>query len=256
MPISLTVRENLLYVLNAGGNNGGTDSIAGFRITNRGLLPLAGSSRPLSAPATGPAQIGFTPDGTTLIATERATNKISTYQVNHQGYATGPHVQASSGMTPFGFCFTKDGKLIVVEANGGAANPGGSTVSLYSVAGNGTLTVDTASLPTQQTSACWIAIDPSSRFAYTSNTPAATLTGLKVGQAAGTLRLLNPDGGETASTGPGSAPTDSAIVGGVLYVLDSGLGQIMAFTVNKDGSLAPLATGSGFPATGSGLVVR
>ena len=259
LPISVTVHEGLVYVLHSGGDPGvdGADSIVGFRLGRNGLKQLA-PPIPLSAPSTGPAQIGFTPDGKVLIVTERNTNNISTYQVDDKGIAHGPMVQPSSGMTPFGFSFTPRGQLIVAEAFGGAA--GVSKVSLYDVADDGTLTVRTASLPTLQTSACWVTTTPNGRFAYTSNTPVGTLTGLKVGGAAGTLTLLNPQDGVTAMTGPtgsGSAPTDGAVFDDrVLYILNSGLGQIIAFDIHQDGMLTPLALVWGFPASATGLVVR
>ncbi len=58
-PISLTVADDLLYVVNAGGV-GMPANIVGFTIGHHGLLsPLAGSSRPLSGNFVGPAQIEF-----------------------------------------------------------------------------------------------------------------------------------------------------------------------------------------------------
>src|SRR5216683_7157135 len=55
-PISLTVHGHLVYVLNAGGSG----NISGFTIdVNGALTPLAGSTRPLSGPAVGPAQVAF-----------------------------------------------------------------------------------------------------------------------------------------------------------------------------------------------------
>ncbi len=189
-----------------------------------------------------------------MVVTEHGANHIDTYQVNAQGYATGPKVQASSGQTPFGFGFNPAGKLIVSEAQGAAA--GASTVSVYAVAPDGTLVVETASLPTQQTAACWITVDSNGDYAYTSDTPAATLVGLSVNNA-GTLSLLNPQGGATAWTGPGSKPTDGAVVNSrVLYILNSGLGQIVAFSINANGSLTFLDLVWGFPAGGTGLAAH
>ena len=50
-PISLTVDDHLLYVLNAGG----AGNITGFTFSrNDGLSPLSGSTRPLSGSGTGP----------------------------------------------------------------------------------------------------------------------------------------------------------------------------------------------------------
>lgn len=130
-PISVSESHGLVYVLNAGdGVTAG--SISGFTADARGALaPLAGSTRPLSAASVGPAQIGFSPDGTTLVVTEKATNQIVTYAVGAGGLASGASVYASSGPTPFGFAFDKRGTLIVSEAFGGAA----SALSSYALDG-------------------------------------------------------------------------------------------------------------------------
>ena len=62
-PISLAFDRNLLYVLNAGGLADDVDNITGFLFSYGELSPLAGSTRPLSADNTDPAQISFSPDG-------------------------------------------------------------------------------------------------------------------------------------------------------------------------------------------------
>ncbi|MEJ2320661.1 MAG: beta-propeller fold lactonase family protein [Gemmatimonadales bacterium] len=78
MPVSVAVHGSLVYVLNAGAPN----NVSGFSLRNDGsLTPLAGSTRPLSAASTGPAQVGFTPRGDVLVVTEKGTNTITTYAV-------------------------------------------------------------------------------------------------------------------------------------------------------------------------------
>src|SRR3989442_6932721 len=58
-PVSLTVRGQLLYALNAGSQG----NISGFAIGRDGqLAPLSGSTRPLSAAGTGPAEVSFNSD--------------------------------------------------------------------------------------------------------------------------------------------------------------------------------------------------
>src|SRR5215207_3140636 len=71
-PISLTLHEDLLYVL----NEGGTPNITGFTVGDGGqLTPLAGSTRPLTGGgAADPAEVSFNPDGTLLAVTEKDTN--------------------------------------------------------------------------------------------------------------------------------------------------------------------------------------
>jgi 6-phosphogluconolactonase (cycloisomerase 2 family) len=83
-PISLTLHDDLLYVL----NEGGTPNITGFDFDEDGTLtPLAGSTRPLiDGGAADPAQIGFSHDGDLLVVTDKSGNRLNT----------------SNGMTPFG----------------------------------------------------------------------------------------------------------------------------------------------------------
>jgi len=68
-PISLTIYENLLYVL----NEGGTPNITGFIVGDDGTLtPLAGSTRSLiGGTAADPAEVSFNSDGTLLVVTEK-----------------------------------------------------------------------------------------------------------------------------------------------------------------------------------------
>ena len=97
-PISLTVHEDLLYVL----NEGATPNITGFTIGGEGTLtPLAGSTQPLiGGTAADPAQVSFNGDGTLLVVTEKLGNRLDTYIVGQNGLPSTPIDNASSGMTP------------------------------------------------------------------------------------------------------------------------------------------------------------
>jgi 6-phosphogluconolactonase len=235
LPNSLAVRDDLLYVLNAGSVARGVDNIAGFRIGPRGLLsPLPNSSRPLSARATGPAQIGFSRDGELLIVTERLTNRITTFTLDASGLPGTPRSIASSGSTPFGFKVNREGFLVVSEAAGGAN--GLSAASSYAVDDRGTLEVVSKSVPTLQNAACWIGVTSDGQYAYTGNAGSGTITGFAVGEQ-GALTRLTGDGG-TVTTG-GASPTEIAIVESrVLYVLNRGTGGIGVFEIRGDGTLA------------------
>ena len=94
-PTSVAVRDGLVYVL-----NNGSATIDGFRITGEKLEPIADSKRPLSSDAADGAQIAFSPDGTTLVVTERGTNSLSAYAVDERGYAERQATIPSAGQTP------------------------------------------------------------------------------------------------------------------------------------------------------------
>jgi len=242
MPTSLTVHDDVLYVLNAGG----AGSIVGFTVDHGDLQPLVGSARPLSGSSTAPAQVSFTPNGDQLVVTERATRKISLYAVDDSGLATGPTAVDSAGVTPFGFGFDNKSHLIVSEAFGGAADA--SAVSSYSVQRQG-LGIVTASAPTTETAACWIAVTGNGRYAYAGNA-GGSVTGYAVSPS-GALTILDADGRAAA---PGAGVLDLAISRNDQFLYGRlGNGTIGAWQISADGHLTDLGPASGLPAGAAGI---
>jgi 6-phosphogluconolactonase len=249
MPISVTISGNLVYVL----NEGGMGNISGFRLGRGGdLVPLAGSSRPLSGAGVDPAQVSFSPNGKVLVVTEKNTNLIDTYTVSRDGLASGPSTHPSAGMTPFGFAFSPRGHVIVSEAFGGA--PDASAMSSYGVSDGGSLALVSGSVGTTETAACWVVVTGNGKYTYTTNTGSASITGYRIGRD-GSLTLLDADG-VTGQTGAG--PIDAALSANsrFLYTLDSGSDGISAFMVNADGSLSALPGVTGLPDGANGLAAR
>lgn len=245
MPVSLTTREGLVYVLNEGGSG----SISGFALDNQGhLTPLAGSTRFLSnagvGTAPGGAEIAFAPDGYALVVTEKATNMIDIFAL--QGGIAAPAVShPAAGITPYGFAFNSRGTLVTSEAFGGA--PGASALSSYIVKAGGFSPVS-ASVATTQTAACWVVISNNGKFAYTTNAGSASISSYAIGKD-GSISLLAPVAGST-----GAAPVDMAIGGdgAFLYALSSAGHTINAFGMQSDGSLAPIGAAA-VPAGVGGL---
>jgi 6-phosphogluconolactonase (cycloisomerase 2 family) len=255
-PVSVATRGELVYVLNAGGNN-----VSGFRLRRSGeLSAIAGSTRSLGSAASGPAQIAFDPRGQALVVTEKAANAIDVFAVQRVGVIGLPTSTASSGQTPFGFAFTRTGQLIVSEAFGGAAGKG--AVSSYSLArdprgedgADEELHAISASVPDLQAAPCWVVIAQEQRLAYVSNTASGTISGYRVARD-GLLHLL---AAVSADTGAGSKPTDMAFDAQTrhLYVLDSGTHDVEQLDVADDGSLATKGAVAKIPATAVGLVAR
>jgi 6-phosphogluconolactonase len=252
-PISITVHDRLVYVLNAGGIVGGSDNITGFTLSTKGKLsPLAGSTRSLSSGSTDPAQIEFGAQGRILVVTEKATNIIDTYVVGSDGLPGTPNSQASEGETPFGFAFGKRRQLFVSEAFGGA--PNSSAVSSYSYSSGGDLQTISPSVITTETAACWVVVTNDGRFAYVTNTGSGTVSGYEI-SFGGEITLLDADG-ITATTGPGPIDMALTVNSRFLYTLNSGNGSISAFRVKDDGSLVPLTGIAGLPAGSNGLAAR
>jgi 6-phosphogluconolactonase len=242
MPISLTYHHGLLYVLNAGAPN----NITGMRVDRSGMLsPLAGSSRPLSAASTNPAQVGFNEDGDALIVSEKATNLLDIYSVDRDGYATGPFIQPSSGPTPFGFAIDKRDTLFVSEAGAG----GGA--SSYRITETPGLKPVSSMVMTGQRAACWAVITRNGRYGYVINAGTGNISGFAIGHG-GTASLLNANG-VTAQTG--GNPSDAVLSedSQFLYVRVAALNQIGIFRVHSDGSLTALPSLTGTPNGLAGL---
>ncbi|MEM9057654.1 MAG: beta-propeller fold lactonase family protein, partial [Pseudomonadota bacterium] len=237
MPVSVAQHDRWVYVVNAGD-----DTIQGFRQRFNGtLLPLQGAYAPLSNSATAPAQIGFSPDGSALYVTEKATNVIDVYRLSARGIPLQHDVLASPGDTPFGFAFGQRDQLFVSEANGGADGLG--TVSGFDLRRNGLLNPLQSSVATGETATCWVVIEPSGRLMFVSNTASRTISSFAV-SFDGEMKLL-----DAQAANVGETPLDMALTrdGQFFYVLNAGSGTIGDYVVGADGSLV------GIPGTAGGL---
>jgi 6-phosphogluconolactonase len=240
-PVSLTIFHDLVYVLNAGMS----PNINGFYLSHRGeLTPLSNSTRSLIAG--GFAQVGFDPEGETLVVTDKANNNILAYSVGRKGLPSlNPVTSMSNGLVPFGFIFDRRGHLLVVEV-------GSNAVSSYNILHNGTLQVISPSVPNGQKAACWIAGNERG-YIFTANPGASTISAYKLKAGQGSLVLLN------GAAGMGNKPLDlsTTINGRFLYALDPGNGAIDMFQIERDGSLTDLGTvPGGLSIFAQGIAVR
>ena len=237
-PVSLAVRGRLLYVL----NQGGTGNITGFWVDARGkLAQIPDSTRPLSSPTAGAAEVAFSPDGETLVVSEKGTQTLDTYQVQAQGLVAGPTVHISNGAVPYGFTFTGRDELLVAEA-------GSNAVSSYDLDAERLSTVS-LSLPSQGAAPCWIAATPDGRYAYATNAHVGSIAGFSVGRE-GALTFAG-------LTTTASIPLlDIATTQRFVYALAAGTHQILAYRVGPEGSLTALGPIGNLPATAVGLTAR
>lgn len=255
-PLSVTVNGSLLYVLNGGGNVGDVDNITGFRIGNNGrLTQISDSTRPLSAAATAPAQIEFSPDGSVLVVTEKATSVIDTYTVGRDGRASGPIVTPSDAETPFGFDIANRNQLFISDDFNDA--PGEGAMSSYTIARDGSLHLVSSIVPAFQTGACWIAVDLNGRFALLADTVASATSTYAINPRDGSVTLV----GSFPSFSHG---TDLAFSHYGRFVFELAPDQtfdyspgILAWRYNpSDGSVTPLGGVIGLPRSIDGLVAR
>ncbi len=242
-PTSVAERAGIVYVL-----NNGTPGISGFALADGGLTPLEGSTRTLDTGA-DPAQISFSPDGRTLVVTERGTNSICAFTVDEHGIVGEPRTIPSSGATPYGFVFT-NGSVIVTEAFGGEA--GKAAASSYSLAEPGRLAPVSASVANTRSEVCWAATTGDGRFLYVTNFGDGTISSYAVGKG-GTIELLDPVAGSTRMGETGVR--DEAITrdGSFLYAIDADAQRIFGWTVGGDGSLEPVGEFEGVPPTVAGM---
>jgi 6-phosphogluconolactonase (cycloisomerase 2 family) len=224
-PNSVDSRGSHVYVLNSGA----TPNVTAFRATRSGSLEPIGS-RSLPG-ALGAAQVSVAPDGSALVVSERLSNRLETLPLDAAGRPGAPVITASSGAVPFGFAFGHRGDLVVSEA-------GASTVSSYRLGSNGLETI-TGSLPVGFGAACWVAISPDGKLAYTGNA-SGSISGFAIGRD-GSL--------EPIGTTPTPSPRDLAFSrnGRYLYAV-SPTGRVTGYRVATDGALelltsAPAATG-------------
>jgi 6-phosphogluconolactonase len=202
-----------------------------------------------------PGEVKFTPAGNQLVVTVKSINTIYVFPVNKNSTLGTPTLTQAAGPnqpTYFGFAFDQAGHMIVAEPFGGSPtipHANAATVSSFGIASNGDLTVISGSIANGQTATCWIAIDPTSQYAYTTNNGSGTISSYSIASN-GSLALL------AATAATVNRPNDMAVARQVdgsshisfLYSLDAGDGTVGEFQINGDGSLTSLGTVTGLPA--------
>jgi 6-phosphogluconolactonase len=245
-PVSVTVYNSLVYVV----NQLGIPNITGYTVSDTGqLTQIAGSERDLAGgPLALPAEVGFTPDGTQLIVTEKGTALLDTFNVLASGQTDGPLPERSRGKTPFGFVFGPGDSVIASEAEGGL--PMLATASSYRLTGNVIPQPVSKKVRDHGTAACWVAV--TGDVAWVVNTASASISSYNIGSN-GSIILANP----VAASIPDTVPIDAAASGdgGFLYQVLSTTGQIAVFSINGS-ALNPVTTVNGLPLSIQGIVAR
>lgn len=241
-PKSVAGHAGLVYVLNAG-----SASLAGFRLVDGGLEPLSDSRRDLGGDA-DPAQVGFSPDGSALVVTDRGTDSILVYPVDDDGRLGQPTVAASSGRTPYGFAFRGDGTLVVTEAFG--AERGKAAASSYRLTEGGAEPVS-RSVGNGRSEICWAVVAADGRYAFTTNFADGAVSCYAIADD-GVISLEDPAAGTAVEGQPGLRDEDVTSDGRFLYAIDTDGGKIVGWAV-EGGRLAPVGSWDGLPRTVAGL---
>jgi len=241
-PKSVAEHDGLVFVLATGDA-----TIHGFRLVDGDLVPLDGPVRSLSTP--DGAQIGFTPDGRALVATERGGDKLSAFTVGMDGMLGEPRTIASLGATPYGFAISNEGTLVVTEAF--RAEKGAAAASSYRVDGD-TVTPGTPSVGNGRSEICWAVITSDGRYAFTTNFADGAVSRYAIGMD-GSLTLEDAAAGITEDGRPGLRDEDLSDDGRHLYAIDADQGQVVAWSVDGNGNLSPVGSWGGLATTIAGL---
>jgi 6-phosphogluconolactonase len=243
-PRSVTERDGLVVVLNTG-----EPGLASFRLHAEGIAPVEGGDQALAASDADPAQVAFTPDGSMIVITERGTDSIVTYEVAADGTFGASRAIASQGPTPYGFAFTSGGALVVTEAF--RAEKGAAAASSYAIV-DGSLVPRTSSVGNVRSEICWAVVTPDDRFAFTTNFADGAVSRFAIA-ADGSLSLEDATAGIAVDGMPGLRDEGLSSDGQFLYAIDADGGRIYGWSVDAEGSLEPLGSWDGVPATVAGL---
>jgi len=243
-PKSVAERGGLVVVLNTG-----EPGLASFRLDAEGIEAVEGGDQALEASHADPAQVAFSPDGSMVVITERATDSIVTYQVTSNGTFGDSSTIASEGPTPYGFAFTSDGTLVVTEAF--RAEKGAAAASSYAIE-EGSLAPRTSSVGNGRSEICWAAITPDDRFAFATNFADGAVSRFAIASD-GSLSLDDATAGISEDGMPGLRDEDLTSDGRFLYAIDADGGRVYGWSVDAEGSLEPVGSWGGLPATVAGL---
>jgi 6-phosphogluconolactonase len=241
-PKSVAEHNGLVYVLNTGDR-----SLVGFRLAEEGLVLLEGSRGELG-PDADPAQVGFTPDGTAIVVTDRGANAILVYAVGRDGLLGDPDATASAGPTPYGFTFAAGGTLFVTEAFGAAK--GKAAASSYRLDGSGAEVV-TSSVGNGRSEICWAVASADGRYVFTTNFADGAVSCYSV-SSGGELVLDEAVAAVAVDGQPGLRDEGLSGDGRFLYAIDADGGRIFGWRVD-DGALTSLGSWNGLPNTVAGL---
>ena len=230
-PVSVAVHGDHAYVLDALGGG----ALYGYRIAGGRLTHIPGSSRALGLGTTAgsqftatPGQVAFTPDGSQLLVTTKATgNDVDVFAVRDDGrLSSSPAVNALPGAVPFAVAFGPGGTVVLAEA-------GTNAVATFALSGDGALT-QLAVAATGQMATCWIV--RAGAYFYASNAGSGSVSGYHVGSSGALTGLGN------TATDAGTVDAASAAYGRFLYVQTGKAGIVDEFAVAPDGALTPIGS--------------
>ncbi len=231
-PVSIAVRGNLVYVLNALGGG----AVQGFVIRGGGLEAVPGRSRPLGLDPNAtpqftntPGQVAISPDAQHLFVTTKAnSNAIDVFGLSPSGdLSATPVVTTLPGAVPFAVAFDATGNALVTEA-------GPNTIASFAVGTTGTLS-PISTTATGQQATCWITGVNSSYNFFASNAGSGSVTA---------TRSVNGQlsGNAATATDPGTVDAALTPSGQWLYVQTGATGTVDEYRVSFLGGLTRIGS--------------
>jgi 6-phosphogluconolactonase len=240
MPRSVAVHASWMYVLNTADE----PNVAGFTVDG---ARLGSCTLPQGS---DPAQVGFSPDGSALLVTDRATDSIHAFAVDARGVAQDRVTHRSSGVTPYGFDVTADGVVVVTEAVG--AQLGKASASSYKLNGGAQLAPVSGAVGNTRSEVCWAVVSNDGRVAFVTNFGDGTISTYAIGDD-GSIELREAVAATTVDGRPGIRDEALSSDGQFLYALHSDTGRVFGWRVGDEGSLAAVGSANGLPPTAAGL---
>jgi len=244
-PTSVAVHDTFAYVLNAGGE----PNVTGFELGEDGrLVRLPDGTAALPA-GSDPAQVAFSPDGRTLVVTDRASDSIHAYALE-RGRVLGTATHPSSGATPYGFDFRPDGTLVVTEAAG--AQIGKASASSYALESPARLRALAGPVGNTRSEVCWAVVSRDGRYVFVTNFGDGTISTYAIADD-GKIELRDAVAATTVDGQPGLRDEALSRDGRFLYALHADSRRVYGWEVGGEGSLSPIGSVDGLPATAAGI---
>ena len=237
-PVAVAQWGDLVYVLNFAGNS----SVVGFRLDEEGrLTEIHNSIRYLSTANSGASSLAFTPDGKSLIVTEKLNNLIDVFPVRSGGRLGTVVATKDPSAGLFDVVTAQQNTVIALEAGAGS-------ISSFLVEAGALMPIGTPAATNGQAS-CWSVVTPDGKWVYTANSGSSTISGFRI-VGAGSVTPVVP-GSVVATLPAGSTDLDIAVSADskFLYSLNSGAGSVGVFKINADGTLTSRFVIGAFTAT-------
>ena len=237
-PKSVAEHAGLVYVLNTE-----QPSLVGFRL---GGLERIGE---LALPdGSDPAQVGFAPDGGSLVVTDRGTDAIVQFSVDDAGRLGDRRVSPSAGPTPYGFVFAGD-TLVVTEAFGAAKGKAAASSYRFDA---GEATPVSRSIGNGRSEICWAVATADGRYAFTTNFADGAVSRWAIA-GDGSITLEDATAGVAVDGQPGLRDEDLTGDGRFLYAIDADSRRVFGWAVRNGGTLDPVGSWANLPASVAGL---